>query len=122
MDMKQETMAFERETTALVQAACDVAMPNRRVEIEPYLFDAGVVVRHAPGEGPTLEDADRVADRLRDGRPLVADVADWHVSGFGPHCDALDPNLVYGTSFGLVRSFLPRAEPLERDRGRTRTP
>jgi hypothetical protein len=113
-DIYQETAFFERLTVHEVEAALKQVMPERTAEITPYMFDATVVIRHGPEEGPTLEDADRVAEILREGRPLAIDKADWHVAGIGPYCDALDINVVYGTSFGLVRAFLPTPEAVER--------
>lgn len=113
-DLYQETAFFEGLTVKEVGAACAQVLPGMRCEIDPSMFDASVVIRHAPGEGPTIEQADRIAEVLREGRPLRPDTADWHVGGFGPYCDAIDPSVTYGTSFGLIRAFLPRPETLER--------
>lgn len=113
-DLYQETAYFERVTVKEVRAACLQVIPDMRFEIEPSMFDASVIVRHQPGAGPTIEQADRIAEILREGRPLEAGRADWHASGISPYCDALDQATVYGTIFGLVRAFLPRPEVLER--------
>ena len=109
---ESETLFFERETHTMVQTACDRIIPG--CDVQPRMFDAGVTVRHGPGEGPTIEQADKIAEVLRNGRPLIAGHADWHVSIFGPYCDALDPNIVYGTSFGIRRAFVPTPEALQR--------
>ncbi|MFZ3481661.1 hypothetical protein [Sphingomonas sp. 3-13AW] len=112
--MRDEVAFFENLTIKEVGQAFSKVRPDLDFEVLPSMFDAGVVVRHPPGQGPTLEDADRIADILRSGRPLQPDKADWHVTGFAPYCDALDPSVVYGTWFGLVRAFLPPPATLAR--------
>jgi len=113
-DLYQETAYFERDTVKEVTAACRQVIPAMRFVIEPSMFDASVVVRHAPGEGPTEEQADRIADILREGRTLREGVADWHAGEVSPYCDALDPDVVYGSAFGLVRAFVPTPRALQR--------
>ena len=113
-DLYQETAYFERDTVKEVTAACRQVIPAMRFVIEPSMFDASVVVRHPPGEGPTEEQADRIAEILREGRTLREGVADWHASEVSPYCDALDADVVYGSIFGLVRAFVPSPRALRR--------
>lgn len=113
-DLHLETVYFERLTVREVQAACEQVLHGMKWGIQPSMFDASVIVRHAPDHGPTIDQADRIADLLREGRPLMPDRADWHATGVSPYTDALDASVVYGSIFGLVRAFLPRAETLER--------
>lgn len=113
-DLYQDTAYFEGVTACEVTAACLEVMPGMSVEVVPSMFDASVIVRHDHGRGPTAIQADRIASVLRQGRPLRADVADWHASPVYPYCDALDRDVVYGSIFGLIRAFLPSGYALDR--------
>ena len=113
-DLSEETIYFERDTVREVVEACGKVLGDRVIEVQPSMFDASVVMRHPPGRGPTQQEVDRIAEILREGRPLLENKADWHASTVVPYCDAIDMQKLYGSTFALVRAFLPSRSALDR--------
>ena len=111
-EQHDETIYFERITMQKVSAACARIFPGQEVEITPSLFDAMIVIRHSTEQPIAIEQADLLAQDLREGRLLTESKADWHVANFGLHHDFRGQ--VIGTGFALICSLLPCKEALER--------
>ncbi len=113
-DLSEETTFFARHVARDVGDACAIVLGKDVAEVMPAPFEASIVVRHAAGQAPTQQQADRIAMLLRKDRPLTPDRADWHATSIRPYRDAIDPTIQYGSIFGLVAGFLPSRDALER--------
>jgi hypothetical protein len=72
---------WERDTARDVDAAVDATFgPDVAREIDVYMFDGSVLVRHAESDGPRPGIEFDVARSLRGGRDFDATLpCDWHV-------------------------------------------